>query len=340
MISLEQISALCNVSIGTASKALRGKPGIKEETRQRILTVAKQHNYRPNRLVHAIQSGRSMTVGITCSQFGDEFAGLMVGGMLDVLYGAEYDPIVISWELSIQEGARALRTLNERRVDGILMFPMAHHPPLAYLEELRAFSGPVVVVDQKWPGCPYDFVGSSDREGADQATEHLISLGHRKIAVLHLAETSTGEGRLQGFVRAMQRHGVAVHEKWMIEVGPYGSEAAYQRVRSLLSSEDRPTALVAFNDVIAMQALAAATDLGLQIPRDLSITGFADLRIASHLRPRLTTVQQEPRQIGRRAAQRLLEQIDRADLKPGERPAEELLPVRLIVRESTAPAVS
>jgi DNA-binding LacI/PurR family transcriptional regulator len=341
VISLNRISEICGVSIGTVSKALSGKPGVRDTTRQRILSVAEQYRYRPNRLVHAIQKGRSMTVGLTCRNFGDEFGGRIMSGMMEVLFHAEYDPIVISWELSVTEGVRALRSLTERRVDGILMFPPAELPTAPYLEELRIFNGPIVVVDQVWPGCNYDFIGSQDVEGADAVTEHLIKLGHRKIAHIHLDGVSTGLSRLEGFQRAMIRHGIAIHEKWLPAIHHYGSDEPYKLARELLSESDRPTAIVAFNDFVAMQVLAAAHDLGLSVPQDLSVTGFGDLNATRHLRPALTTVAQNPLEIGRRAAQRLLDQIESnatagSSLIPSN-PVQERLPSSLVIRQSTGP---
>jgi DNA-binding LacI/PurR family transcriptional regulator len=338
MVSLNRISELCGVSLSTASKAISGKPGVGKATRERILSVARQHNYRPNQLVHSIQRGRSMMVGITCSQFDDEFAGKIVAGIFEVLYEASYDAMVIYWERNVQEGVRALGNMAGRRVDGILMFPPAAYPQGAYLEELRAFPNPVVVVDQTWPGCQYDLVGSQDVEGAFAATEHLLELGHRRIAHLGFSHGSTGKDRLLGFQNAMIRHGVAIHEKWLRDIHTYPSEEAYELTRELLSGPDRPTAIMCFNDEVALQALSAAADMGLSVPKDLSITGFGDLSLVRHVRPQITTVTQDPREIGRRAAKLLIDRIEAKHQKqPAPATSQHRLPARLMVRQSTGP---
>lgn len=337
MASLAEISRICGVSLGATSKALSGKPGVSEATRQRILSVAAQHNYRPNRLVHAIQSGRSMTVGLTCNDFRDDFSGRIIEGMLEVLYGADYDAIVISWDLCVHEGEKVLRTFAERRVDGLLMFPPADQPSQAYLQELKNFHRPIVVVDQTFAGVDdYDFVGSQDFEGGVLAAEHLISLGHSNIANLFHQKTSTGRARLEGFRSAMQRHGLALHDPWMREIHHYGTGESYAEAKALLSGDNRPTAIVAFNDWVALDVLAAAHDLGLSVPRDVSVVGFADLKLASVVRPRLTTIAQDPLQIGRRAAGRLLQllNIDKS-AAPQTSPASDRVPVKLQPGEST-----
>lgn len=339
MASLAEISRICGVSLGATSKALSGKPGVSEATRQRILSVAAQHNYRPNRLVHAIQSGRSMTVGLTCNDFRDDFSGRIVEGMLEALYRADYDAIVISWDLCVHEGEKVLRTFAERRVDGLLMFPPADQPSQAYLQELKNFHRPIVVVDQTFAGVEeYDFVGSQDFEGGALAAEHLIELGHRAIANICHDKTSTGRARLEGFRSAMQRHGVAIHDKWMRHIDRYGSDEAYRHARDLLAGAEPPTAIVTFNDWVAVDVVAAARDLGKRVPEDVSVVGFADLKVASAMRPRLTTIAQDPVLIGRRAAERLLTYLQGEGDEAGGGPMLDRVPVRLVAGESTRAA--
>lgn len=340
MASLAEISRICGVSLGATSKALSGKPGVSEATRQRILSVAAQHNYRPNRLVHAIQSGRSMTVGLTCNDFRDDFSGRIVEGMLEALYLSNYDAIVISWDLCVHEGEKVLRTFAERRVDGLLMFPPADQPSQAYLQELKNFNRPIVVVDQTFAGVEeYDFVGSQDFEGGVLAAEHLTGLGHRAIANIFHDKTSTGRARLEGFRSAMQKHGVAIHDKWMRRIDRYGSDEAYRHARELLAGAEPPTAIVTFNDWVAVDVVAAAHDLGKRVPEDVSVVGFADLKIASAMRPRLTTIAQDPAMIGRRAAERLLAylQPEGGDAAAGG-PTLDRVPVRLAEGDSTRSA--
>ena len=339
MSSLAEIARICGVSIGATSKALAGKPGVSEATRQRILSVAAQNNYRPNRLVHAIQSGRSMTVGLTCNDFRDDFSGRIVEGMLGVLYEADYDAIVINWDLCVHEGETVLRTFAERRVDGLLMFPPADQPSQAYLQELKSFRRPIVVVDQTFAGVEdYDFVGSRDFEGGALATEHLIAAGHKNIANLCHLKISTGRARLDGFRSAMQKHGLVIRDPWLREIEHYGTPESYHHAKALLSGKNPPTAIVAFNDWVAMDVLAAAHDLGLSVPADVSVVGFADLKLAAAVRPRLTTIAQDPLTIGRRAAERLMQlaQAERAATPPAP-PSADRVPVRLVVGESTRP---
>lgn len=339
MSSLAEISRICGVSLGATSKALSGKPGVSEATRQRILSVAAQRNYRPNRLVHAIQSGRSMTVGLTCNDFHSDFSGRIMEGMLAVLYSAKYDAIVINWDLCVNEGDQVLQTFAERRVDGLLMFPPADQPSQAYLQELKNLGRPIVVVDQTFSGCEdYDFVGSQDFEGGVLATEHLLRLGHRKIANICHRKTSTGRARLEGFRHAMAQAQASINENWIREITHYGSDEACRHACDLLSAshQERPTAILGFTDREALDAVAAAHDLGLRVPDDVSVMGFADLWASMSIRPRLTTIAQNPEEIGRKAATRLVERINQGKGKAPSPQAFNLrIPAHLTVRQST-----
>lgn len=350
MSSLAEISRICGVSLGAASKALSGKPGVSEVTRKRILSVAEQYNYRPNRLVHAIQQGRSMTIGLTCNKFGGgggDFAGRIIESMLKVLYEADYDAIIINWDMCVHQGQQVLRTLAERRIDGLLMFPPADQPSQEYLQELSNLRRPIVVIDQSFAGSEeYDFVGSQDFEGAVSATEHLISLGHRDIANLFHRQSSTGRARLEGFQHAMAQAGIPVSGKWVRQLQSLSASEAYNHVRELLAMPQRPSAILCFNDLAALDAIKAAHDAGFKVPRDVSIAGFADLDISTRIHPALTTVAQSPEDIGQQAAERLVEQIEywaqnkRSAKKTGATallpPRHLRLPVRLEARESTA----
>ena len=338
MITLQKIADICGVSIATVSKALRDKPGVQPKIRERVLSVAQQHNYRPNRLVHAIRSGRSMTIGVLCSHFGEEFSGAILDSIFDVMDEAHYDVLLAKWNRRVHQNKLILQRFQERRVDGILLFPPVDHSTAPYFSELQSFSHPIVVVDQAWPDTGFDFIGSQDAEGAFLLTEHLIKLGHRDIANLHYRHSSTGKERLNGFQRAMIRHGVAVHEQWLREICDYESSEAHTHALELLSSHNRPTAIVAFNDAVAIQVLAAADDLGLDVPSQLSVVGFADLGIVRSRRPRLTTVSQHPDRIGRNAAERLLARIKMREEKKERGPQyEHRVEVELQVRGTSTP---
>ncbi len=336
MISMKQIASVCNVSEAVVSKALGNRAGVSEKTRRRVHDVARQFNYRPNALVRSLQSGKTMTVAVACNVLDDPYVGQVMQGILEALYQKSYEAIVFNWDLGVRDNAHMVRSMGERRVEGLLMFPPARVPTPEYLAELRAFPGHIVQIDQQWSNSEFDFVGTDDRAGSVEATEHLISLGHRRIACMHYREVSTGLERYEGFAEAMIRHGVPMSEE-LIVAGGCDFEQGYQQAKTLLSLPDRPTAVVCFNDVTAMALIAAAHDMNIRVPQDLSVTGFADLPMAQQVRPRLTTVQQMPRELGKKATELLLVRLAEEEKTMHAAPKIIRTPTSLIIRDSTMP---
>ncbi len=332
VISLKKIGRLCGVSESTVSKALKDHPQVKAATRERIQMVARKYNYQPNAMVECMQTGRSKTIGIAYNKFNDMFAGQVMQGIHQTLYRNGYETLIICWDLIVGDGADVLNKFSRRRVDGLLLFPMEKLPSPYYLEQLQSFHNPILMIDQTWAGNEYDFVGSDDQAGAFQATEHLIRRGLSKIGNVCYGAVSSGIERRKGFETAMSENGLTVRQDWLIDITDC-LETPYQKIYELLRAEDRPEALVCFNDTCAFEAAAAAYDLDIKIPQQLSLIGFGDLDIASKMRPRLTTVHQSPELIGRKAAQLLLDKISR---KEGRKAGPEhcVVPVELIERES------
>jgi LacI family transcriptional regulator len=188
----------------------------------------------------------------------------------------------------------------------------------------------VLLVDQRWPGDEFGYVGSDNVGGAALATRHLAKLGRRRIGFVRDSFVSTGLERWEGFLAEMRRLALPVDERFCPEL----SEAdpfAYEAVKKLLSSPERPDALLCFNDYCAFSAFRAAAELGLAVPREIAIMGFGDLPILPGLvRPGLTSMDQRPLEIGRAAASALLDAIEgrssgRAEIR---------LPMRVVERGS------
>ncbi|MFA6293358.1 MAG: LacI family DNA-binding transcriptional regulator [Victivallales bacterium] len=332
MVSMKDIAKVCNVSESTVSKALKGHPLIKRETRKQIQEVALKYNYQPNAMVESIQTGRSRTIGIAYNNFYDSFAGAIVTGIFERLCAAGYEAIIICWDELVSHEAHVFSRFSRRRVDGLLLFPPRKLPTSEYLRELRAFHNPIVVIDQTWPGNEFSYVGSDNVLGAALATEHMIERGISDIGFIKYSTVSSGNERWQGFVETMQKHGLPVKDSWCIDAGGF-PEYGHELILKMLSRSDRPKGLVCFNDYCACHAASAAHELGIRIPEELSLVGFGDIHmLPTLLHPKLTTVKQFPEDIGRKAADILLESI-----KGGKEISASkniLMPVELICRDS------
>jgi DNA-binding LacI/PurR family transcriptional regulator len=337
---MKRMAEICGVSEAAVSYTLRGKRKVNPQTRERILAVAEKYHYRPNALVRSIQKKQSMMVGVACNDFGHDYSGAIIRGIMSGLHARNYQALVINWDISGRDGRHVLWTMGERRVDGILMFPTEGVEPQTYLAEMRAFHAPMVLIDRKWPACEFDYVGSEDVSGGFAITEHLIKLGHRKIANIIPRSMIWETTRLAGFREAMLRYGIPLNPDWIVPADTY--EEIQEQTRRLLAIEDRPTAIMCANDDAGADVLLAAHELGIKVPQELSVTGFADTPIARQVYPRLTTVFQNAQEIGRSAVELLFKRIDQTAANHGEvnistRAENILVPTRLVVRESTAP---
>lgn len=331
MISLKDIARICDVSESTVSKALKGRPEIKAATRERIEMVAKRYNYQPNAIVESIQTGRSRTIGIAYNNFDDSFSGAIMNSILRCLHQSNYDVMVICWDLIVAEGAGVLSRFSRRRVDGLLLFPMAQLPSPFYLKELQNFHSPVVVIDQTWAGNEFNFVGSDNFGGANLAVDHLISRGITRIGCISNRGISSGQERFSGFQEAMARHGLTVRQSDCVNIDDcFADNQAI--IRPLLDRPDHPEALVCFNDYLALEAASAAADLGMNVPRELSLVGFGKLPLGTRMRPQLSTVDQFPEEIGSRATEILLEAIESQNTVI--QPQNIRIPVKLLERAS------
>jgi LacI family transcriptional regulator len=307
---LKQIADELGISMMTVSRALNGRDDVAEATRLRVLEAAKRLRYRPNRLVHALKSGRSRTVGVMIS-VRLSFNAAIIHGIHDML--AEHNCLPVLHfhgegpQASRDDAERAyLHRLLDQRVDGIIFWPSDETVPQLYLREVWERGVPLVAVDRRLPLTKADFSGTDDVAGGRLVAEHLLALGHRRLG--HITGepwVSTYADRRQGFEEAVAGKSdvqLAVADCANVDSGPVA--------RAMLSRRGRPTAIFVPNDRMAPPIYEAAEALGLTIGRDLSVVGFGTLEETKWLRPRLTTVDQRPYEIGRTAAALLLDRIE------------------------------
>jgi DNA-binding LacI/PurR family transcriptional regulator len=333
---LKRIALESGVSVMTASRALRGQHDVAAATRKKVLRVAERLRYRPNLLVRAIQTGKSGNIGVVIPAMGD-FGAQMICGVHDELARRQYLPL-LHWRRLPRPGLSdhdteteldVIHSLLDRRVDGVILFPHDDLVPDVYFREVWQRHVPLVTVDRRLPLTRADFVGTDDRAGARMAADHLLSLGHRRVAhITGRARVGTFSDRRAGFESAIAGGGGRCTTV-VIEDGD--DAAAAHRV---LRMRPRPTALFLGADNLAPILYRAAAAAGMQIPRDLSVVGFADLELASMMTPSLTTVRQDPYGIGREAARIVCERCNGKNRNP--KPVEIRLDPQLITRTSTA----
>lgn len=343
---LKDVAKAANVSLAAASRILRGdRERFGEETCRRVLEASRQLGWRRNLLVNGMQTGRTRTVGVMIPPY-DSFWVSVLSGIHDALASSDYLPITVwtgnlgdmpHFEKEETAGLKQINRLLDRRVDGLILWPafsLAYYHHFPEFVERRV---PVAVIDHY--STVADSVETDEEQAAAVVAEHLLSLGHRRIACLSSRETSSqtwAVKRRTSFEQAVASCADARVQSWHLNaLGTDGAEIA----RQLLTSDLRPTAVFAVSDHEAVFIYQVAEELGMQIPRDLSVFGFADLDFAPSMNPPLTTMRQMPHEIGRLAAKLILDRIDGIIADEDERTTIKVA-ADLVIRRSTARAFS
>lgn len=331
MSTLKDIANQTNLAVGTVSRILRGKERVSQATRKRVFEAAEDLKYRPNLLVRGIQTGSTNTIGVMM-RMADEFRSGLMRGINHELVIAGYVPIVLSPPAPVQPPFELalLHELIDRRVDGLILYPTKDSAPDDYLREVWDRGLPLVTVDREMEHTHADFVGTDDTEGAKLGMRHLLDLGHRRI--LHLAGpdyASTAHARRIGAQEAARE----IRDADLIIAGDSFRDVR-DDVTAVFSKDPKPTAINCACDLQLPDVFKALGEMGLRVPQDVSVVGFADIEVARIWG--VTTLRQDPESIGRTAARLLLDRL--TGRVTGKAARKIRLMPELIVRQSTAQA--
>ena len=333
-VTIRDVARHAGVSVATASRALNGKDVVNPQTRDRILTVMAELGFTPSPAARRLSLGRTLTVGVVVSFLTRPQAAERLRGVDAVLTDSEFDLVIYNVE-SVQKRDHYLSTLAQsHRTDGVLV--MSLPPPAGVLPVLDRASVPVVFIDVHSPSIDaMPRVIGDDVGGGALAARHLLDLGHAAVAFIGDALQdpfgfTSSRDRQEGVTRELTTAGVAIPPEW-IGHGAHGRYEARELARRMLAGNRRPTAIFAASDTQALGVIAAAHELGLRVPDDLSVVGYDDIEAADYVG--LTTVRQQLFESGRRGAEILLAEMGR---QSGEPPVTHLVP-ELVIRATTAP---
>ncbi|WP_430591773.1 LacI family DNA-binding transcriptional regulator [Humidisolicoccus flavus] len=328
MAGIRDVAASAGVSMATVSHVISGKRSVSAPTRAKVEKAIKELGYRAHPGAAQLRSGRTGTIALVVPTLENPFYPLVAVGMQDVLIPREI-MLTISDSNGPGRSENTLRHLISRRVDAVVAAPFGLTE--AVLEELHTAQIPFVTLGRV-SADGGDLVHTDDAAGAREITDHLLDRGYRKLAFIGGEEAAVPtKQRLEGFVRAHQLRALDLR-KHQIAYGSFTREGGRNAARELLTKRERPDAIVAANDLIAIGVLDAARELGLRVPKDLAVTGYDDIEAASLVSPALTTVENPAREIGRTCARLLL---DRLDGEVSEITRTIGLSHRLIVRQSS-----
>lgn len=334
--TIRDVAQAAGVSKSTVSNVLRDAADVAPETRRRVLETIAAVGYRPNALARNLVQRRTTTVGIVVGDLANPFYSELAKLAEQRLATVGLATMICNTDGRAGNEQAKLEMLLEHRVAGILMLQFSGER--SALVKLRSAGVAVVIVSQ-WER-DADCVDIDERKGAELAVSHLLELGHHRIAYLSsdLVEQQSESARLAGYARALQAAGTPHDPRLVLRLGHpaylRSDEDLRSAVRSLLALADPPTALFASNDLLAVDLLETVEELGLEVPRDVSVVGFDDILVAGLARISLTTVVQPRHELAGIAVDLLLQRITEG---VRGKPRRRLLEPSLVVRASTAP---
>jgi LacI family transcriptional regulator len=330
--TLKDIAEETGYSITTVSRALAGYDDVAESTRQLILKTATQMGYHPNATARRLRQRRTDTIGFIIPTYGprfsDPFFSELLTGIGNEAARLELDLLVSTRAPGREELEVYERMVRGRRVDGLIVVRTRYQDPrIAYLNDQNF---PFVAFGRSDLQVDFPYLDVDSRMGMRHLTQHLIDLGHRRIA--HIGAPPNlmfARHRLEGYREALATNDIPFDES-LISAGELTERSGYAAGQTLLTQAQPPTAIIACNDLMALGVISASQGLGLEVGRDVAVAGFDDVSLAEHARPPLTTVRQPVYDIGRRVCAMLIQ------LLKGE-PLEErhvILEPELVIRES------
>jgi LacI family transcriptional regulator len=316
-----------------------GRIPISEETRQRVLKAVAELSYVPDASAQALRLGSTKTIGLIIPDIHNPHFWQVADGVEQEADAAGYHILLSSIPPENKYAEDIFKNLSNRRIDGLVMIPsFIYHSEeaqktLAHLVE-RHFPIVGMMADHGDMFRDIDRVISDYRDITIDVMTHLLSLGHQRIGFIYgIAVHNLGTDRLFGYQESLRAAGLPADPGLVVECGP-NVEDSYHATLQLLKSSSRPTALLAINDFLAVGALRAIKDLGLEVPRDISLFGYDDIPLSKYLVPRLSSASKDGEKMGREATRLLLSRMQ----DPDRPPQQVRLPARLILRESTGPA--
>ena len=333
-ITIKDIARKANVSHTTVSRALNNKSRIRNETKEKILTIARELNYRPDFIARSLVMKRTKTLGLVITTIANPFYTELSQGIETTARSLGYNIILCSTNYDLSNEKQYVDMLRSEGVDGII-FSSAHmdDPNIFELAE-EAF--PIVLVNRRayHPVVreKVDYVGIDNILGGFLAVEHLIRLGHQRIGVIGgSSESSVGFERLEGGKKALVTYGLEVADNYFLE-GDFLKGSGYRGGKEFLKMTEPPTAIFATNDYMALGTYQAIIEEGQRIPEDIALIGFNDIEFTAIKGVELTTIGQKKYEMGALATTILVEKIEGGESKPSTK--EIFLKPELIIRRT------
>jgi LacI family transcriptional regulator len=329
---MADVAREAGVSLQTVSRAINNKGEINEETRKAILEISNRMGFRPSGVARSLATKRTTTIGLVVTDITNPFFSGIARGIEDVAYSHSYNIFLCNTGEDVAREETALDSLLEKQVDGLIL--CSSRLEQAILEKRIKEFRYVVLINRDLPR-PISGVSTTTIDfalGAELAVSHFVSRGHKKIALLAGPQKSwSGRNRVLGYQAGLRKHGLPYDPEIIFHCDP-DTQCGYQTTSQLLKDQTEVTAIIAYNDLVAVGALQACNDLNRTIPGDIAIIGFDDIPLASYVTPPLSTIRYPKQEIGSAAMRTLIDAME-----TGEMPSSTIIYRPELILRSSAP---
>ena len=330
MASIKEVAEAAGVSTATVSRVLSNKPHVRPELREKVMKAVENLGYRPNLIARTLRSQRSNAIGLIVSDIRNPYFTAISRAVEDIAYDQGYQVVFCNSDEDPEKEASYLRLMRDQNIAGVIFSPTRQ---VSENIDLVSFHSPMVIVDRsvKPNGFEVDIVRIDNVDAGYRLTKHLIDNGYHKIMGLFGEASTTGRERRMGFEKALQEGNLPVMGRYI----PPRIESGYEAAKAVLVNEDPPDAILTTNSMLLAGALQAIRELGLQIPEQIGLAGFDRTTWTTLMQPPITLIEQPTTEIGRSAAELLLQRIE-----DPTRPAREIiLQGKLVIGGSSAPRI-
>ncbi|MDI3548293.1 MAG: LacI family transcriptional regulator [Halanaerobiales bacterium] len=307
-VTIKDIAERAGVSIATVSRVLNDSKPVSPELKRRVLKIIKETEYKPNALARGLIKNQTGLIGVIIPDIGNQTFASLIKGIEGVADQNKFDIIVSNSHGEVEKELEIFDVFREKQLDGIIFSGVVFSEK--HRQFFEKYKIPIVIVSQNFPQVELPSVTIDNFRAAYDATTYLIKLGHKRIAMITgpLQDIAAGMDRYRGFRTALKEYGLEEREEYLKE-GDFSLNSGYKAMGEILKSEVLPTAVFAACDKMAVGAMNCCFDSGYKVPEDISIVGFDDLEIATAVRPALTTIHQDHKEIGAIAARLLINRI-------------------------------
>ncbi|WGK66262.1 LacI family DNA-binding transcriptional regulator [Croceiramulus getboli] len=318
-LTLKLIAKELDVSISTVSKALRDSAEISEDTRQKIKAFAKLYNYKPNNIALSLKNRKTRTIGIIIPQIVHHFFTTVIRGIEQMAREHGYNVIICLSNNDFDKEVLNMELLANGSTDGFIISlskETMHKQDYHHLNEAIDQGMPIVMFDRVVDGIPCDKVSIDDKDGAKKGVAHLLKSGCRRIGIITTEDyVSVGVKRTQGYMEALESYGLKVDPKLILKLDNIDKcgEGCTQKINEFLDANRDIDAVFAVNELFAVKAAKYLLQKGIKIPDQVAILSFSDGELSQHFVPSLSTVSQHGEEMGRKAAEILINKLERPE---------------------------